>query len=336
MSEGSRCKATPGGQPGDFRASSVVDFICDTSVPGFGNPQLLASLPPGNEETACAFLIEWKTSVWFRFHCFVSNLTLFLQYACPTFENGGFWRFMTTLIVMSVFFVLPHQSFTHPTHRLLVLSMTYTILGTLYNRFVLDLRGYDQIPQFSFESMKYHLKEGFEWTKDMAGILFVNFFNHSPSSMPSSHPRTPNPVSHHVQVSGMGNNHDLEQGASPADQSVFIRPHASHKSPVPLQRPLTNPVSHHTQTLSLSQSPPPHQPTPQLQSEVTTPTTQHLGASSGSTDREFILVDDGDVEELETRPPPPDKPGDVSSRDNSQATSANFGVAEPDTQDRLS
>ena len=218
--------------------------------------------------------------------------------------------------------------------------MTYTILGTLYNRFVLDLRGYDQIPQFSFESMTYHVKEGIEWTKDMAGILFVNFVNRSPgvngyNSMPSSHPRTPNPVSHQAQVFGMGNNHDIEQGASPADRPMFIRPHASHKSPVPLQRPLTNPVSHHTQTLSLSQPPTPHQPTPQSQSEVITPTTQHLGASSGSTDREFILVDDGDVEELETRPPPPDKPGDVSSRE-SQATSAKSGVAEPDPQDHLS
>ncbi len=213
--------------------------------------------------------------------------------------------------------------------------MTYTILGTLYNRFVLDLRGYDQIPQFSFESMKYHVKEGFEWTKDMAGILFVNFFDRSPhSSMRSNHPRTPNPVSHQAQVSGMGSNHDLEQGGSPADRSVFIRPDASHKSPVPPQRPLTNPVSHHTQSLSQS-LPTPHQPTPQSTREVITPPTGTHGASSGSTDREFILVDDGDVEEPETRPPLPEKSGDVPSRDN-QTTSAKFGVAESDPQVRFS
>lgn len=37
--------------------------------------------------------------------------------------------------------------------------MTYTALGTLYNRYVLQLRGFDQIPQFSVESMKYHARE---------------------------------------------------------------------------------------------------------------------------------------------------------------------------------
>ncbi len=34
--------------------------------------------------------------------------------------------------------------------------MAYTVLGVLYNRFVLQLRGFDQIPQFSVESMNYH------------------------------------------------------------------------------------------------------------------------------------------------------------------------------------
>ena len=50
-------------QPGDIRASSVVGFVCDTSVSGFGTPRLLAALPPGDDEAACAFIIEWKTPV---------------------------------------------------------------------------------------------------------------------------------------------------------------------------------------------------------------------------------------------------------------------------------
>ncbi|KAJ3511454.1 hypothetical protein NLJ89_g4087 [Agrocybe chaxingu] len=140
MSNGSRCKPKAGEPPGEVRASTAVEFICDKSVFGPGVPRLLVQLPPGDDDIACGFVIEWRT-----------------HYACATSEGGGVWGIFATLAVI-----------------FLVLLMTYTVLGTLYNRFVLDLRGFDQIPQFSIESMKYHGREAFEWCKDMAGIIILN------------------------------------------------------------------------------------------------------------------------------------------------------------------
>jgi len=63
MSDGSRCKLKAGEQAGDIRASTLVEFVCDTSIFATGAPQLLAQLPPGDEESACAFVIEWRTPV---------------------------------------------------------------------------------------------------------------------------------------------------------------------------------------------------------------------------------------------------------------------------------
>lgn len=56
MAHGSQCAK-------DERASSLVNFVCDSSVSGHGSPQLVGSLPPGDEDAACAFIIEWKTPV---------------------------------------------------------------------------------------------------------------------------------------------------------------------------------------------------------------------------------------------------------------------------------
>lgn len=41
----------------------MVEFVCDSSVFGSGMPRLVAQLPPGDDEDACAFFIEWKTHV---------------------------------------------------------------------------------------------------------------------------------------------------------------------------------------------------------------------------------------------------------------------------------
>ena len=62
MSNGSRCKATSNGSPGDVRGSSVVEFICDASA-GTGAPRLVAELPPGDDEIGCAYVFEWRTKV---------------------------------------------------------------------------------------------------------------------------------------------------------------------------------------------------------------------------------------------------------------------------------
>ncbi|CAL1694206.1 unnamed protein product [Somion occarium] len=100
----------------DLRASTAVRFICDTAVFGAGKPELIAQFPP-QDDAACAFFVEWRTHV-----------------ACPTHERGS-WSFIA--ILATIFGVL---------------FMLYIIVGLLYNRFVLDLRGFDQIPRYSLIS----------------------------------------------------------------------------------------------------------------------------------------------------------------------------------------
>ena len=56
--DGSRCKSE-----NQMRASTVIEFVCDTSVFGSGMPRLVAQLPPGDDEDACAFVLEWRTHV---------------------------------------------------------------------------------------------------------------------------------------------------------------------------------------------------------------------------------------------------------------------------------
>ncbi|KAH9949400.1 mannose-6-phosphate receptor binding domain-containing protein [Amylocystis lapponica] len=96
-------------------ASTVIRFICDTSVFGTGQPYLVAQLPP--DESACAFFIEWRTHV-----------------ACPTNEKGTAWGFLSILAAMYV---------------VSALFMLYILVGTVYNRYVLELRGADQFPRYS-------------------------------------------------------------------------------------------------------------------------------------------------------------------------------------------
>ncbi|KAI0361132.1 hypothetical protein OH77DRAFT_1390872 [Trametes cingulata] len=101
---------------GDQTGSTVIRFICDSSA-GKGQPRLIATLPP-DEDMACSFFVEWRSEM-----------------ACPTSE-GLFGRIITVLaIVAAVIFAL------------------YLLGGTLYNRYVLELRGLDQIPRFSFFSL---------------------------------------------------------------------------------------------------------------------------------------------------------------------------------------
>ncbi|TFY68602.1 hypothetical protein EVJ58_g918 [Rhodofomes roseus] len=110
MTGGSECANTQ-----DMYASSAVRFICDTSVFGAGKPELVAQLPPGDND-ACAFFIEWRTHV-----------------ACPTHEKTGTVGFVTVVAAI-----------------LGTLLMLYILVGTFYNRYVLELRGFDQIPRISF------------------------------------------------------------------------------------------------------------------------------------------------------------------------------------------
>ncbi|KAF8635300.1 hypothetical protein AX15_000476 [Amanita polypyramis BW_CC] len=207
LTEGSQCKTSSDETIEKIRASTVIDFICDMSVFGTGMPRLVAQLPPNNENAACAFYFEWKS-----------------HYACPTSE-GSTWGFFTTIAVLA-----------------LILVMTYTILGTLYNRYILQLRGFDQIPQFSLESMRYHAHEAIDWFRDIMTILYENSQRRGsddglPFRRPGGSPNVPNPFSHFTQSN---------------DGSEFVRPQANRTESI--RRHDINPVSHQNQVQSVTQT----------------------------------------------------------------------------------
>lgn len=123
---GSQC----GGSSEGLKASTVIDFICEKGEFVRNTPKLSAQLPP-DDALACGFVIEWRT-----------------RFACPTSEDGAIGLFGSLLVMI------------------VVLLMIYLVLGTLYNRFVLGLSGFDQIPQFSIDSAKYHLSNGLDYARD--------------------------------------------------------------------------------------------------------------------------------------------------------------------------
>lgn len=215
---------------------------------------------------------------------------------------------------MSVSYLVTTSQPTNVVYKFSFLAflLTYAVLGTLYNRYVLRLRGVDQIPQFSIESMRYHGSEAIDWIKDIFAGLDIGWHRRGGTSydglpsarLPTGGPRTPNPVSHHSQNSGSGPPDDLEENASQDKSSVsgFIRPQQSKDRASPFHRMETNPVSHHSQAVaqSLSASSPP----PPSQSQHHTknlPQGRRLAVDSqGSTkeERDFMLGNDEDAEEL--------------------------------------
>ncbi|TFL06415.1 hypothetical protein BDV98DRAFT_559373 [Pterulicium gracile] len=264
------------------RASTVVEFRCDHSTGHVGTPRILAQLPPGDNE-ACGFFIEWRTS-----------------YACPVYESSmGFF---------SILFVIIGS----------VLAL-YLVVGTLHNRFVLGLAGYDQIPQFSLSSMRYHATEAYQWLRDYAsGYQRPAFAGASayqaapnadeeaaaggfrrPSQQGNVHSAI-NPFSHQSQVSGG----DLGSGGS---QGGFTRASTAGKARAP-NSVGTNPVSHQSQVIAEANaaarhqsSSPPSASSPQgltgqrLQS-------RRLGeekAPATKEEKEFMLGEDDDEEDDE-------------------------------------
>ena len=228
--------------------------------------------------------------------------------------------------------------------------MTYAVLGTLYNRYVLQLRGVDQIPQFSIESMSYHGREAWDWIKDMISGLNIGGhrsggtpYGGRPSGFPSGGPRTPNPVSHHSQNSGSGPPDDLEEngGLDKSSSSGFIRPQQSKSRASPFQRLDINPVSHQSQVFAESLSfPTASSPQSQPQHHHDLLPQGHRLATDrrGSTNEEqnFVPGDDEDAEELvdvsmlvphtpTPRVSPP--PSESSSNADAAASSADVAVA---------
>ena len=214
--------------------------------------------------------------------------------------------------------------------------MTYTVLGTLYNRYVLQLRGFDQIPQFSVESMKYHGSEAWIWISDTISGLDIGGGGHSRPGPTSASPSsglpfsanstvTPNPVSHHVQAQGTNIDPEEVIGPAPMGRGLggaagaggFVRPQSQTRGSSFSRKPETNPVSHQTQvnaaiaaqslSFSASKSPPPkspphprqQQPLPSL---ATTPRAAAvrpgLGLTTGE-ERQFMLGDDQEGEEAD-------------------------------------
>ena len=219
--------------------------------------------------------------------------------------------------------------------------MTYAVLGTLYNRYVLQLRGVDQIPQFSIESMRYHGSEAWDWIKDLISGLDIGGhrsggtpYGGHPSSLPFGGPRMPNPVSHHSQNSGLSPPDDLEEngGLGRSSNNTFVRPQQSKNRASSFQRLEANPVSHQSQVFAESlsfpaPSPPPSQPQhhhdllPQGQSAID---------NQGSTkeERDLIPGDDDDAEELvNVSMHVPHTPTPRVSSSNAVTTASSAGVA---------
>ncbi|KAF8639602.1 hypothetical protein AX16_010271 [Volvariella volvacea WC 439] len=269
--EGSPCKSQS--DKDGQRASAVIDFVCDTSVFGVGKPRLVASFPPYDDENACGFAIEWRT-----------------QLACPTSEDGGGWGLIAILAV-----------------TILSLLMFYAVLGTLYNRFVLNLRGFDQIPQFSVESMRYHASEAWDWMKDVYANYrqnggFRSYEGYRPAGgiFRAENDAPTNPVSHHTQSQADSS----DSGAfrlGPGDVESVGGSRGGFVRPTPRISPNTrgvetNPVSHYTQSQQIQYqsqqppSPPPKQPPAKPQAE---------SSRGASKEAEFSLSDDDESDEQE-------------------------------------
>ena len=120
-------------------------------------------------------------------------------------------------------YVNPHHLMSNPltTNRTLSLLVLYIVFGTLYNRYVLHLRGIDQFPQFSIASMKYHAHEALDWMKDVAGGMREGGRSMGANSglFPGgSFSRTDiNPISHQNQAPVSGSSAEPAHGG-------FVRP----------------------------------------------------------------------------------------------------------------
>ncbi|KAJ7149227.1 hypothetical protein C8R43DRAFT_1236564 [Mycena crocata] len=132
LASGSSCRDSNGKTVDQLRGSTEIEFVCDPSA-GAGSPRLVAQLPPGGDDAACAWFVEWRTKA-----------------ACPTSEGVTFGGFVSFIIITA-----------------LIILLTYVVLGTLYNHFVLQLQGADALPRFSIAGMAYHGREAWglagEW-----------------------------------------------------------------------------------------------------------------------------------------------------------------------------
>ncbi|KAH7914533.1 mannose-6-phosphate receptor binding domain-containing protein [Hygrophoropsis aurantiaca] len=149
--------------------SSFIRFICDTRVYGAGTPELIAQFPR-EDDSACGFDIEWRT-----------------HFACPKGERGIIGGILVFLVIAT-----------------LLLLTTYTLLSTLYNRFVLRLRGPDSLPSYT----PAHARE-------MAGVL-VDLVKDACEHIGLGSGADVNPASHHWSA-GAGED---DEGDDEVDREV--------------------------------------------------------------------------------------------------------------------
>ncbi|KAJ7668179.1 hypothetical protein B0H17DRAFT_1142528 [Mycena rosella] len=130
FSRGSKCVDADNKETA-LQGSTEIEFVCDTAA-GAGAPRLVAQLPPGDEDAACAWVFEWRTAA-----------------ACPTSEGTTLGGVVWFLFV-----------------SLLILLALYLSIGTAYNVFVLHLAGADALPRFTLAGMLYHGREALEMAGD--------------------------------------------------------------------------------------------------------------------------------------------------------------------------
>jgi len=109
MLNGSPCSSS---DP-ELRASTAIRFVCDPTVISEGSPEVVAILPPGGD--SCSFFVEWRTNL-----------------ACPSIKRTGTGGFIAVFSAI-----------------LFVALLVYVFGVFIYNRYVLGLRGKDQIPALS-------------------------------------------------------------------------------------------------------------------------------------------------------------------------------------------
>lgn len=286
MANGSRCRSKMGNN--QLRASTVIEFICDSSVSGNGMPRLVAQLPPGDDDDACAFFFEWRSG-----------------FACPTSEPGTFWSFLWSSIL-----------------TLIALALLYLAAGTIYNRYVLHLRGVDQIPKFSSESMKYHAREALNLLMDLAGSMRSGgaYNRTSASSYRSGLPtqRTTispsvNPVSHQSLISSPG-----VDCPTHSNGSGFVTPQRA----AAMGR--MNPVSHQAQVPSQQVGTPPSSsahghPNPTVPPEKTPELIPTADLGELEEEFEFKVGEDEDEGEGENMPLVPDSTNGVGATSSSSS-----------------
>ena len=220
-----------------------------------------------------------------------------MEYNCFYLPNVRFYLYENSRTVSATFLNL----------RFWALAIVYLVAGTLYNRYVMNLRGFDQIPRFSIESMKYHAAEALDWLQDMAVIIHANLSNgtRTRNNDALSSAGTPgiNPVSHQSQV----------PSAASDNGGGFIRPQPVLKAGLsPGKRGEINPVSHQAQTSAhfMPSHPPPGAPSsppPPLPAKKLKPKPAPIDLNSTVEEREFMLGseeddDDGDsVQQERTR-----------------------------------